>query len=120
MVNRTPSAFLEYIGSYSGLKKLKITTKGYVNGVMSDGAAEKFYEALEKHSIEELDIDACYEGLWCFGHHNKALFSMLQHLRTLSVRVRSSDFIPWLSSRKDIIDWLTAHSLYRESLLIPQ
>ena len=104
-VDRTPSAFLEYIGSYSGLKKLKVITRGYKDGVTSDGAAKEFYEALRKHasSIEDLDVKACYEGLWCFGHHNLALFSTLQHLRTLSVRVRPSDFTPWHSSRKDII-----------------
>ena len=107
-VGTIPSAFLEYIGSYSGLKKLNI--KGYINGVTSDSAAEKFYEALEMHvgSIEELNIDACYEGLWCFGHHNQALFSTLQHLRTLSVKVRSNNIVS--RSSKDIIVSLLCHS----------
>ena len=70
-VDRTPLAFLEYIGSYSGLKKLKVIMRGYKDGVTSDGAAKEFYEALRKHagSIEDLDVKACYEGLWCFGHH---------------------------------------------------
>ena len=130
-LDRTPSAFLEYINSYSGLKKLKIVTKGYNGQVESDSAAKRFYEGLEKHvgSIKELDIDACYEGLWCFGHHNQALFSTLQHLRTLSVRVRSDHFVP--SSSKDIVVGLlglsksaqltdSIYTLYRTSLLILQ
>ena len=109
-VDRTPSAFLEYIGSYSSLKKLKVITKGYKDGITSDGAAKEFYEALKKHadSIEELDVKACYDGLWCFGHHNLALFSTLQHLRTLSVRVQSNDFVS--RSSKDIIVSLFCHS----------
>ena len=130
-LDRTPSAFLEYIGSYSGLKKLKIAAKGYISGVTSDSAAKKFYEGLEKHvgSIKELDIDACYESLWCFGHHNQALFSTLQRLRTLSVRVRPDHFVP--SSSKDIIVGLlglsksaqlinSIYTLYRTSLLTLQ
>lgn len=48
-----PSSFVGYISSYS---------------------AKKFYEALEMHagSIEVLDVNAYYEGLWCFGHHNQS------------------------------------------------
>ena len=90
-----PPAFLEYIGSYSGLKKLTIGTGGFKDGVASDRAGKNFFKALEKHasSIEELDISAYYEGLWCFGHHNKALFSSLHSLKTLNVKVRSSDLL---------------------------
>ena len=105
----TPSAFVEYLGSYSGLKKLIIHPGRYKNGIASDIAGKKFYEALEKHasSIEELDVDTYYEGLWCFGHHNKALFSTLQNLRTLSVKVQSSDLVRksevGRTSRQDII-----------------
>jgi len=79
------------------------------NRVASDSAAKKFYEALVMHagSIEELNVNACYEDLWCFGHHNQALFSTFQNLRTLSVKVssretpQSSDLED--SSRQDII-----------------
>ena len=108
-LDTTPLAFLEYIASYSGLKKLKISTRGYRDRATSDNGANKFYETLGNHaySIEELDVRACFEGLWCFGHHNLALFSTLQHLRTLSVTVRSSDFIrsskSKYSSSKNII-----------------
>ena len=89
------SAFLEYIGSYSGLKKLKISTGGFEDWIESDSAAKIFYKAVEMHagSIEELDIDAYYQGLWCFGHHNKALFPIFQNLTTLGVKVQSSEFV---------------------------
>ena len=105
----TPSAFMEYIGSYSGLKKLNIATGRFRDRVASNSAAKKLCEALEKHadSIEELDVDAEYEGSWCFGHHNKALFSTFQNLTTLGVKVQSSEFIgssePGDASSQDII-----------------
>lgn len=91
-----PPAFVDYIGSYSGLKKLVIGTGGFKDEVTSDKAGRKFYKVLEKHagSIEELDIDAYYQGSWCFGHHNKALLSTLQNLKTLSMKVKPSDLVP--------------------------
>ena len=100
---RAPLAFLEYIGSYSGLRKLKISTGAFQDEVASDYAAKKFYEALERHasSIEELDVIAFCPGLWCFGHHNKALFSTFQNLTTLRVWVQTmaaSQDIGWVQS----------------------
>ncbi|KAF8804189.1 hypothetical protein BYT27DRAFT_7302269 [Phlegmacium glaucopus] len=88
-----PSAFLEYIGSYSGLKKLIIGTRRFRDRARSDSSARKFYEALEIHagSIEELNVNAYYEDLWCFGEHNQVLFRTFTKLRTLSVKVHSSD-----------------------------
>ena len=62
----------------------------YLGNVALDSAAKRFYEALRRHagSIEELDVMGCHQGLWCFGHHNKALFSTFQNLTTLSVNVQ--------------------------------
>ena len=96
---RVPLALLEYIGSYSGLRKLKISTGAFEDEVASDSAAKKFYEVLERHakSIEELDVMAFHPGLWCFGHHNKALFSTFQNMTTLRVRVQS------MAASQDII-----------------
>jgi len=116
-----PMAFVEYIGSYSGLKKLTVcSTMRFQDVLLSNSTAEKFYEALAMHagSIEELDINAFYQDLWCFGHHNQALFSTFQNLRTLSVKVSSSD-LPQGSeledtSRQDII--VSSLGLFQESL----
>ena len=102
-LDTTPLAFLEYIASYSGLKKLKFATSGgFTDGVTSDNGANKFYEALKNHadSIEDLDVTTHFEGLWCFGHHNLAVFSTLKHLRVLSVTVRLKDFIPSSKSKR--------------------
>ncbi|KAF8804188.1 hypothetical protein BYT27DRAFT_6712086 [Phlegmacium glaucopus] len=103
-------AFLEYIGSYSGLKKLIIGAATCEGVVSTNSAATMFYEALEKHasSIEELDVNAYEQSLWCFGHHNKALFSTFQNLKTLNVKLRSNDFVRSSelgqpSGRQDII-----------------
>jgi hypothetical protein len=104
-----PSAFLEYMGSYSGLKKLVISTGGFKDGLTSDNCAKKFYETLEMHagSMEELQVLADYDGVWCFGHHNKDLFPTFHNLKTLDVKVQSSDLVPdsevEQSSRQDII-----------------
>jgi hypothetical protein len=102
-----PPAFVEYIASYSGLKKLTIGTGGFKDGTASDNAGKRFYEALEKHadSIEELDISAYYEGLWCFGHHNKALLSTFQNLKTLSMKVQSTDLVPQVGHQDIIVSF---------------
>lgn len=108
-VDNIPSTFVEYIGSYSGLKKLIVFVERFQDEVASERVGKKFYEALEMHasSIEELDVRAYFEGVWCFGHHNKTLFSTFKNLKTLSVRLQSSDFIRRSelehSSRQDII-----------------
>ena len=34
-----------------------------------------------------------FEGLWCFGHHNKALFLTFQNLTKLCVKVQSDEFV---------------------------
>ena len=97
------------MGSYSGLKKLVIRTGGFKDGLTSDNCAKKFYEALEMHagSMEELQVLADYDGVWCFGHHNKDLFPTFHNLKTLDVKVQSSDLVPYSeveqSSRQDII-----------------
>lgn len=103
-----PPAFVEYIGSYSGLKKLVIGTGGFKDGAASDNAGKRFYEALERHadSIEELDISAYYEGLWCFGHHNKSLISTFQNLKTLSMKVQSTDLVPKAGHQDIIVSFL--------------
>jgi hypothetical protein len=116
-----PLTFLEYIGSYSGLKKLTICTGGFKDGIASDSAGKNFFKALEKHasSIEELDINAYYEGLWCFGHHNKALLSTFHNLKILNVKVRSSDLVPGSEDQdiiKVLIDTVVIHIPQLQSL----
>lgn len=103
-----PPAFVDYIGSYSGLKKLVIGTGGFKDGATSDNAGKRFYEALERHadSIEELDISAYYEGSWCFGHHNKSLISTFQNLKTLSMKVQSTDLVPKVGHQDIIVSFL--------------
>ena len=92
---RIPFALSKYIGSYSGLRKLKVISGAFEDQVASDSAAKKFYEALERHasSIEELDVMAFRTGLWWFGHHNKDLFSTFQNLTTLRMKIAASQDI---------------------------
>ena len=98
-VCRTPFTLSKYIGSYSGLRKLNFFWGAFEHQVASDSAFKKFYKALERHasSIEELDVMAFQTGLWCFGHHNKDLFSTFQNLMALSAKVQ------YMAASQDII-----------------
>ena len=52
-----------------------------------------FAESLASHveTLEELDVKARYEDLWCFGEHNVSAFSSCISLKTLSVCVSKTD-----------------------------
>ncbi|KAF8889432.1 hypothetical protein CPB84DRAFT_1733041 [Gymnopilus junonius] len=97
------SGFLEYLGQYTGLKKLVISTGLFLTGADSDVVAKVFFaEPLERHqeSLEELVINATYEGLWCFGEHNVASIRRLRALKVLTISISSSD----LGKEEDVHD----------------
>ncbi|KAF8163823.1 hypothetical protein B0H34DRAFT_795471 [Crassisporium funariophilum] len=90
-LDRIPPAFIAYLGHYTGLRKLALTG-GFENGQESDACGSRFFnEALTHHTqtLEELDINACYEGLWCFGEHNLSIVSQCRMLKTLGISVLS-------------------------------
>ncbi|KAF8968535.1 hypothetical protein BDZ97DRAFT_1755206 [Flammula alnicola] len=85
----TPS-FLEYLECYSGLKKLTFTSSGFNNATKSDKCATRFFGTpLTKHvrTLEKLNINAEFEGLWCFGDHNMAVIMQCHALRVLGIRI---------------------------------
>jgi hypothetical protein len=85
-------SFLEYLASYSGLKKLRLTAGGFNDGSISDSTAKQFFSApFTNHvqSLGDLDITAPYEGSWCFGPCNLAAISRCTNLKTLRMAIIS-------------------------------
>lgn len=79
------SPFVDYLASYSGVRRLHLTPGGFRDGNTSDFMAESFFIwALPNHtaSLEDLSINAVYEGGWCFGSHNRELFAQCTRLKT--------------------------------------
>lgn len=98
--HRVCPAFLDYLGSYSGLKKLRLVPEGFRDGASSNRAASRFYESIRKHaqSLEELDICALYEDAWCINNRNPSsgLFSIIStcpNLKELHVKVHLKDLV---------------------------
>ncbi|KAK7031942.1 hypothetical protein R3P38DRAFT_2926171 [Favolaschia claudopus] len=81
---------LEYVASYSGLKRLVIK---YADGQDDDDSnrlADKFYEsALPRHadSLVALFCRGTWEGRWSFGPHNFEQLAMLRRLESLRMNV---------------------------------
>jgi len=85
-------SFLEYLASYSGLKKLQVTAGGFLDGIISDSTAKQFFSApLTNHiqSLEDLGIIAPFEGSWCFGPCNLAVISRCTNLKKLRMAIIS-------------------------------
>uniref|UniRef100_A0A8H8CGK0 Uncharacterized protein n=1 Tax=Psilocybe cubensis TaxID=181762 RepID=A0A8H8CGK0_PSICU len=109
VIDNIPQSFLDYLLSYSGLKKLCLIYPGSVHSDFSDGkasdamAALLFEQSLSNHarSLENLNIYAAWEGLWCFGGHNRNAISNLTKLKNLGMSVRSSDLWNYRDKRKD-------------------
>ena len=81
---------LGYLTCYTGLTKLGIESYFLPLPKSSNPLAKLFFaESLASHveTLEELDVKARDEDLWCFGEHNVSAFSRCMGLKTLSVRV---------------------------------
>ncbi|KAF8152268.1 hypothetical protein B0H34DRAFT_810264 [Crassisporium funariophilum] len=96
-IDDVASTFLEYLGSYSGLRKLRMSTEGFSESAYSDQLASQFYQIILRnhaHSLEELSINAFYEGLWCFGIHNQESISRCVKLKQLAMCMVSHRLAP--------------------------
>lgn len=85
---------IEYLASYSGLESIVLTdthsdtTGSRIHDSEEDILARRFYsEILPAHasSLVELDVQASFEGPWCFSDHAVPALSKCQRLRTLSI-----------------------------------
>ncbi|KAF8953674.1 hypothetical protein BDZ97DRAFT_1679083, partial [Flammula alnicola] len=114
-------SFLDYLSSYSGLKKLNLTPGGFFEGTRSDAMASEFFATpFAKHtrSLQELDIGALYEGSWCFGPHNIFAISNCQNLRKLRMSVISNEPRLQISVKKLFLDTVAISMPQLESLQI--
>lgn len=85
-------ALLDYLHSYSGLKKLIMKPGGFDDGIRSDAMASEFFAtSFFKHraSLQELAIHALYEGGWCFSTGNLSVISACQVIKTLKMSIIS-------------------------------
>ena len=92
-VNQISTALLDYISSYSGLKKLCLARIDLETREQSDLAANQFYNfCLGKHtsSLEELIIIPIYEGGWCLGDQALVVISLCKKLKILEGSLTSA------------------------------
>ena len=85
-VNHISTALLNYISSYSGLKKLCLAPLNFETRGESDPATDQFYNlCLGKHmsSLEEFIVMARYEGGWCLGDQALMVISLCKKLKIL-------------------------------------
>lgn len=95
-------ALLHYIGSYVGLRKLVVKPGGFTDGTRSDALAVEFFAvALVKHvrSLRELEIQAHYEGEWCFSPSNVSVIAACRNLEMLRMSVISDQLSATLSRK---------------------
>jgi hypothetical protein len=94
-------SFLEYLASYSGLKKLRLTADGFRDGYSSDSMATQFFSTPfinHVQSLEDLSITALFEGSWCFGPWNQAIVSRCTNLKTIKMAIVSGQLHPFEDS----------------------
>ncbi|EDQ98499.1 uncharacterized protein LACBIDRAFT_335910 [Laccaria bicolor S238N-H82] len=89
-------ALIEYLTSFSGLRCLRLTyaSRYTKSPPTSDQLAIMFYErALQNHvrSLESLEIDAGYEGNWCFANHCSGIIKQCACLTSLKLSIDSKD-----------------------------
>jgi hypothetical protein len=88
-------ALIEYLTSFSGLQRLRLTQASlFLSPLASDQVAIEFYErALHNHvhSLESLEIDAGYEGNWCFASHCSGIIKQCAYLTSLKLSINSKD-----------------------------
>ena len=84
-VNQISTTLLDYISSYSGLKKLRLARIDLRTQERSD-LANHFYDlCLGKHtsSLEELIVTPAYEGGWCLVDKALVVISLCKKLKIL-------------------------------------
>lgn len=88
IVDIVPPSFIDYLSSYTGLKKLHLLSG--INFVSSDNIPSLFFaKAVETHAqcLEDLCISPELEGPWCFGQHNVGFLRQLVVLKSIELRV---------------------------------
>jgi len=99
-------ALIEYLTSFSGVRRLRlIRASSYCTlPLVSDQLAIKFYErALQNHvhSLDSLEIDAYYEGCWCFANHCSGIIKKCTRLTFLELPIKSEDMAEEKDDKED-------------------
>ena len=95
--NSTSTSLIDYLSSYSGLRKLELLVTPFADASSSDEAATRFFnDVLSRHleTLESLSLEAYYEGEWCFTSQNAGLISQctkLNHLLMSIVPLRQEE-----------------------------
>ncbi|KAH9474335.1 hypothetical protein JR316_0012793 [Psilocybe cubensis] len=92
-VRKVTQSLLNYLESYSGIKRLHILSSAHPTSPTEyDALASRFFgTSLGMHirTIEKLDIEAANEGLWCFGPHNMSVIASCTALVFLGIPICS-------------------------------
>jgi hypothetical protein len=108
-------ALLDYLASYSGLKKLTLNFVTY-NTSWSDALGIQFYRNVllkHVHTLSALEISPAFEGKWCFGQHNIAIVLQCTKLVSLKMSINSDD----IYGRYNIIVSTPTSSFFPASIL---
>ncbi len=87
-ITQINASFLTYIESYSGLRKIFLSTSGMDNRVESDQLAARFWsKSLAKHvqTLEVLNVKADRENTWCLGDQSLSSIKKCGSLRSLTI-----------------------------------
>lgn len=99
------SALIEYLASFSGLRRLILTETPYdMPPQVSDQLALKFYEqALQNHvhSLDALEINTNYEGKWSFASHCSSIIIKCTRLTFLKLSINSEDMAEENNNKED-------------------
>ncbi|KAF8889444.1 hypothetical protein CPB84DRAFT_1449294 [Gymnopilus junonius] len=109
VLNNVVPGFMQYLTTYSGLKRLKLSAVFFTTTAGSEASAQMFFSnpfKLESHSdsLENLSINVTYEGLWCFGRHCVDSISQLKLLRKLEIAIAGDDLGQLEESEPDFIN----------------
>jgi hypothetical protein len=97
-------SLIDYLSSYSGVKKLDLKVNGFLDQEASDEAAGKFFNrALPRHAenLEVMNLEARYESAWCYSTHNSMLIQKCVKLRYLSLGLFSKQVRKIVFSAED-------------------
>ncbi|KAL0057393.1 hypothetical protein AAF712_015967 [Marasmius tenuissimus] len=89
--------FLDYLGSYRGLERIRLSFNGIQLGtVINDSAAERFYmECLPGHSasLKSINIIPKSTGRWCLNADNARVLRQCRGLEDLTIGINIDDVI---------------------------
>ena len=89
--DRTPISLIDYLSSYAGLKKLKLSVSPFTNISSSNKAAIRFFnDVLSRHveTLESLSLQSNYEGEWCFTLRNAGVIGQCTKLNHLLMSIK--------------------------------